>query len=126
METLGKPLYTIAFSEHGRWRACRQNLSSWDIDYVYEHGWRRHAVGARLCFLRLKDIPAGDRRLPTIARLEGTTLVLSKKGVPTLITCYREATGNLGALRKRPAYSREIQIRQARIETARLRDERPL
>jgi len=106
---------------HGAIRARRQNLMPEDLNYVLAYGWEHRAAGACFCSLRAKDMPVEDRRLATLRRLIGTTLVLSPGESSVVITCYREAAGGLVSLRKKCRYDRKAVARQHRREAERLR-----
>ena len=97
---------SLTLTEHGRWRARRQNLAPEDLRYVMEHGSEHRAAGACFCYLRGKDIPPEDRDVPAIARLAGTTLVLDARGAPVLLTCYRRPRGGFRGFRRLERYSR--------------------
>lgn len=97
---------SLMLTEHGRWRACRQNLAPEDLRYVVEHGSEHRAAGACFCYLRTKDIPPEDRRVASIARLAGTTLVLDARGAPVMLTCYRRPRGGFRVFRRLERYGR--------------------
>jgi len=92
-----------------------------DLNYVLAYGWEHRAAGACFCSLRAKDMLVEDRRLATLRRLIGTTLVLSPGESSVVITCYREAAGGLVSLRKKCRYDRKAAARQQRREAERLR-----
>jgi len=97
---------SLTLTEHGRWRARRQNLAPDDLRYVVEHGSEHRAAGACFCYLRTKDIPCEDRKVASIARLAGTTLVLDSHGAPVMLTCYRRPRGGFRVFRRLERYSR--------------------
>jgi hypothetical protein len=92
-----------AMSSHAVKRAAQRNLSSGDITYVIRHGRRLHRAGACFYFLAGKDIPKSDRRVDSIARLEGTTVMLDND-LDMIVTVYRNRVDGLKAIKKKRAY----------------------
>ena len=87
------------FSAHALLRMAQRNLSPADVEYVLRHGRRYRRAGVVHYFLGKKDIPKDDARDDAIARLEGTTVLVSpmgKGGAVEIITAYR----NRSALRR--------------------------
>ena len=104
----------VLVTEHGRWRARRQNLSPWELDYIATYGSEHRAAGACFCYLRTKDIPVEDQKVAAIARLAGTTLVLCAHGSPTVLTCYREPRGGFRVFLKLERFGRSKRSRRER------------
>ncbi len=69
-------------------RMAQRGLSKADIDYVMEHGRCLHNAGARAYFLGKRDIPKEDLRKDRYRRLEGTFVILDKRG-EQILTTYR-------------------------------------
>ena len=83
---------SVRFSEHALCRMAQRNVSPADVKYVLQHGRRYKRAGAIHCFLGKKDIPEDDARDDAIARLEGTTVLVTptwEKGSVEVITVYR-------------------------------------
>ncbi len=78
----------LSYSEHALTRIAQRGLSNSAIEYVIQHGQRYRRAGAIHCFLRKCDIPASDQGNDEYAKLEGTLVLLSRKG-RTVITVYR-------------------------------------
>ena len=66
---------------HAQRRMAQRNVSLADVRFVLKHGKRFHRAGAVFVHLRGKDIPKEKRHDKNITRLEGTTVVLSRRNV---------------------------------------------
>lgn len=80
----------IELSNHAVTRMAQRNLSTEDVEYVIQFGFRVRSGGALHYFLRHNDIPAGDRK--RAQRLEGTTVLMDRSG-QNIITVYRNRRG---------------------------------
>mgnify|MGYP001054826431 CR=1 FL=1 len=94
----------VYFTSHAVKRAAQRNLSPEDIHYVLQHGSKIHNAGACFCYLGEKDIVPGDRKQDSIARLEGTTLVLDPEQ-ESIVTLYRNRQKGMKAIRKKSSYT---------------------
>lgn len=88
------------FSDHAMTRMAQRHLSATEVEYVVLYGRRLHTGGAIHCFLRWKDIPQDDRGNANIARLEGTTVLLSADTTDTVITVFRNRSALKDITRK--------------------------
>ena len=89
----------LSYSEHALTRIAQRGLSDSAIEYVIQHGQRYRCAGAIHCFLRKCDIPASDQGNDAYAKLEGTLVILSRKG-RTVITVYRNRKASRQVRRK--------------------------
>lgn len=94
---------TLRFTVHSHRRMSQRGLSPSDVEYVVRNGTRYHKAGVIHCFLRKKDIPAGDRRDDALRRLEGTTVLLDPLKGEEVITTYRNRHA-LSKIRAKPKY----------------------
>ena len=92
-----------SMTAHAIRRASQRNLTQGDIAYVLKHGSKLYRAGACFYYLGGKDIPAKDKREDSIARLEGTTLVLDSDQ-ETIVTVYRNRERGLKDIRKKRDY----------------------
>ena len=93
----------VDFSKHALVRAEQRNLSEEAIRYVMAHGEKSHKAGARIYFLRKKDIPPWDRADKRWSRLAGTAVVLTKDG-RRVITVWRNRHKGRSRIRRKPDY----------------------
>jgi len=77
-----------SYSCHAGERCAQRNISPTDIAFVMRFGHLLHTGGAVFVFLGRRDIPDDCLADQHLARLEGTTLVLSRED-NSLITAYR-------------------------------------
>jgi hypothetical protein len=94
---------TLHFTVHSHKRMSQRGLSQRDVEYVVRNGTRYRKAGVIHCFLRKKDIPAGDRRDDALRRLEGTTVLLDPLKGEEVITTYRNRNA-LSKIRAKPKY----------------------
>ena len=94
----------LVITDHARQRMARRNVSKQQLSFILEHGEEMHCAGARLVYLRRKDIPEPLRRVDKFARLEGVTVVLSSDS-PTVMTVWRNRRHGLRRIRHKPRYS---------------------
>ncbi len=92
----------FTLSEHAENRAAQRNLPLDAIDYIIDHAKMIRQSGSLYFYLRNRDIPAQDQRFEHIARLAGTTLVVSPDR-ETIITLWRNRAGGLKHIRRRGA-----------------------
>ena len=74
-------------TEHARQRMAQRNLKEEHIDFVLKYGKVIHNSGAVFVFLGHRNIPAKYKGDDSVAKLEGTTLLMSNSGI--LITPYK-------------------------------------
>lgn len=86
---------------HSDARAAQRCLTDAEIEYILFFGKRYFCRGARMYFLRYKDLPESDRRRDECTRLVGTCVVLSEDR-HTVITVWRNRKSGLKWLRKKP------------------------
>lgn len=86
---------------HAEQRMAQRNLSWDDVHIVLMYGQRFHKAGAIFIYLRSRDIP--DDLLPDdrFARLEGTTIVVSRDEPGQILTVYRNRQGGAGHIRRK-------------------------
>jgi hypothetical protein len=74
-----------------------RDLTVVDLEYVLWFGRRYYCAGVLHVFMGSRDFPAQDKRIPGLARLEGTTIVLDPEDGETVITVYRnrKASGKI-------------------------------
>lgn len=94
----------LIITDHARQRMAQRNVSKQQLSFILEHGQETHCAGARLVYLRRKDIPESCRRVDKFARLEGVTVVLSSDS-PTVMTLWRNRRHGLRHIRRKPRYS---------------------
>ncbi len=75
-------------SRHSAVRISQRNIRAEDIAFVMRFGRHLHNGGALFVFLGQRNIPDEYRTDDRIAKLEGTTLVVSNDG-ECLVTAYR-------------------------------------
>lgn len=97
----------IQYTAHAISRRAQRNLSDADVQFVFEYGRRTHTAGALHIFLAGRDIPADRAVVRRFGHLEGTVLVLTSHGDPTLITAYRNRRG-FKAVRSKAKYDRRV------------------
>lgn len=95
----------VELSNHALTRMAQRNLSTEDVEYVLQFGYRVRSGGALHYFLRHADIPQGDRK--RTQRLEGTTVLMDRNG-QFIITVYRNRRG-LKVLRQKVKWEIEQQ-----------------
>lgn len=94
----------LAVSAHAARRMRQRGLSEEDVRYVVRHGHKRHAADALIYFLRDKDLPEHDARLRD--RLRGTAVIVSRLE-PFVITVWRNRSGGLRHIKRKPRCSRD-------------------
>lgn len=87
-------------TDHSDMRAGQRSLSREEIDYVLFFGKRHFCQGARLYYLRYKDLPPSDRRRDACTRLVGTCVVTSADH-RTVITVWRNRKTGLKLLHRK-------------------------
>lgn len=85
-------------SRHAAVRISQRNIRAEDIAFVMRFGRHLHNGGALFVFLGQRNIPDEYRTDDRIAKLEGTTLVMSRDGC--LITAYKNKKGLKKVLKK--------------------------
>ncbi|HRJ42581.1 MAG: DUF4258 domain-containing protein [Caldilineaceae bacterium] len=98
-------IQAVEVSHHAATRMAQRNLSTEDVEYVLQFGYRVRSGGALHFFLRFDDIPKADRK--RAQRLEGTTVLMDRSG-QFIITVYRNRRGLKGIRQK---VKREIEQR---------------
>ena len=97
--------HRVAFiSAHAYRRLAQRNLDPTDVDYVCAHGRRYHAGKALFIHLGRRDIPADDRRVDRLRRLEGTVLVLDPVTGLHLTTAYRNRNRGSRDIKRKSKY----------------------
>ena len=92
-------------SAHAGLRLAQRNLSPEDVRYVFTHGRMYHAGKAQFVHLGLRDIPADDRRIDRLRRLEGTVLVLDFASGQHLTTAYRNRRHGSRDIKRKPKHA---------------------
>ncbi len=77
------------FTSHAEWRMAQRNLSYRDLRFVLQYGEQSHRAGAVFICLRRCDIPNDKHICKQFARLEGTTVVMSRDEQGLIVTAYR-------------------------------------
>ncbi len=90
----------LQMSDHSEVRAAQRSLRPEELEYVLHFGKRYYCEGARVYYLRRKDLHPADRRSGAIARLVGTAVVIAWDS-QTVITVWRNRKGGLKFLRSR-------------------------
>jgi hypothetical protein len=75
-------------SKHAARRSGQRSFNDTEIAYVHAHGRLLRRTGIRFYFLGTRDVPPCDRKIGWIARLIGTTLLVSPDDT-MLITLYK-------------------------------------
>lgn len=88
----------VRFSSHARSRAARRNLEPADVEYVLAFGRPLQRTGCTIYFLARRDIPRADQHNSSIARLEGTAVLVARQG--EVITVYRNREAYRALCRK--------------------------
>lgn len=86
-------------SRHAVKRISQRNIRTEDIAFVMRFGRHLHNGGALFVFLGQRNIPDECKADDRLAKLEGTTLVMSKDG-SSLITAYKNKRGLKKVLKK--------------------------
>ncbi len=92
-------------TNHSEQRAAQRCLTTEEVEYVMQFGKRYFSEGARVYYLRRKDLPGADHRLDCWNRLVGTAVVVSCDR-QSVITVWRNRKTGLKFLRRRSAGSR--------------------
>jgi hypothetical protein len=95
---------TLQMSDHSKYRIAQRNLSTDKISYITTYGQCFHRAGAKIYYLRRRDIPEWDRNNDQLAKLIGTALILTKDG-RTLITAWRNQHNGLKHIKQKPDFS---------------------
>jgi len=93
----------LILTEHARKRMAQRNVSMAQICFIVEYGQQTHCAGAIFVTLRRKDIPASLRPQNEFGRLEGTTVVLSRRE-PVIMTVWRNRRRGLPYIRRKPRH----------------------
>lgn len=88
-------------TDHAEQRMAQRNLSWDDIHIVLMCGQRFHKAGAIFIYLRSRDIPDELQADNRFARLEGTTVVVSRDEMGQILTVYRNRQGGAGHIRRK-------------------------
>lgn len=91
-------------SRHAIKRLSQRNIHMVDVSFVLQFGIQVHNGGALFVFLGSKNIPTEFQADDRIAKLEGTTLVMSRDGC--LITAYRNKNALREIRKKNKSYRR--------------------
>jgi hypothetical protein len=94
----------ITFTHHARLRMAQRNVSLAQIWFILGHGHRCHRAGVVLVHLRRKDIPADDLANSQISCLEGTTVVLNRKGT-AVMTVWRNRNRGMQQISRKPRFA---------------------
>ena len=86
-------------SDHSKARAAQRRLTLEELEYVHQYGKRYFCEGARVYYLREKDLPPGDRRR-SWGNLVGTAVVVTLD-LRVVITTWRNRKAGLKFLRRR-------------------------
>jgi hypothetical protein len=98
---------------HVEQRMAQRNISWDDIHFVLQYGQRFHKAGAIHIFLRSRDIPQEMRAKKRFSRLEGTTIVVSRDDLGSIITVHRNRRNgakNLRCKRRNSRYSKHYEF----------------
>lgn len=87
-------------SDHSELRAAQRRLTEEEVEYVLQFGKRYFCHGAKVFYLRRKDLPASDLRREWWTRLIGTAVVITPDQ-QTVITVWRNRKSGLKLLRRR-------------------------
>ncbi len=90
----------LQMSDHSEQRAAQRSLRPEELEYVLQFGKRYYCEGARVYYLRRRDLHPADRRSGEITRLVGTAVVIAWDS-QTVITVWRNRKGGLKFLRSR-------------------------
>lgn len=93
----------INYSNHALQRMAQRNLSHEQTSFILRFGRYYHRAGAVLVHLRRKDIPSDLRANDIFARLEGTTVVLSRENW-SVVTVWRNRGKGLQHIRGKPRF----------------------
>ena len=96
---------------HSAYRSAQRGLTDDEIEYVYHFGSLFHREGALIYYLREQDVPLTDRNLDWAIHLVGTALVVAKDG-RCLLTAWRNRRSGMKLIRKKPAYSYNLDAHQ--------------
>jgi hypothetical protein len=91
-------------SNHSKLRAAQRRLTPDELEYVRQFGKRYFCEGARVYYLREKDLPPGDRRRQW-KNLVGTAVVMTLD-MQVVITTWRNRKSGLKFIRRRGQQSR--------------------
>ena len=91
-------------SHHSKERAAQRRLTPEELEYVRQFGKRYFCEGARVFYLREKDLPPGDRRRRW-GNLVGTAVVMSLD-MQVVITTWRNRKAGLKFIRQRSGGAR--------------------
>ena len=81
----------MQITQHAQKRCAQRNIDEQALKIVLRYGRKLHRTGVIFYFLGWSDLPLELRKKDHFARLQGTTLLVSKEG--ELITAYRDRTG---------------------------------
>ena len=101
------PQKRLILTDHARLRMAQRNVSATELSYIIRHGQEVHRAGAIMITLRQRDIPQEQRHSAIIARLEGTTIVLSREE-PLVLTDWRNRRSGSKHIRRKPVYNRQV------------------
>lgn len=97
---------TMTYTSHAQDRQAQRNLSTEDVQFVWEYGRTYRCAGALHVFLGRRDLPMDKAIYQRFAHLEGTTLILDDTHAePVLITVYRNRRGTK-RIRSKAKYER--------------------
>jgi hypothetical protein len=96
-----EPHLDIPQTHHLKQRMAQRNISPGDLDLVLQYGKEFHCAGAVHVHLRRRDIPA--RWQNEYARLEGTTIVLSRDETAGL-TVHRNRQSGPRRIKRKPSF----------------------
>ena len=105
LETLKADVRQFQPTGHACQRMAQRNVDLDEVYFILEHGKRLHRAGVMFVFLRRRDIPDPLRAEQRYRRLEGTTVVLSRRKLK-IITGYRNRSSGLQRIRRKPIRSR--------------------
>lgn len=94
---------SLIITRHAQQRMAQRNISLSDVLYVLQHGKCFHCSGTMQVHLRKTDLPARDRKLKQLSRLEGVTVVLSR-GNSSVLTVWRNRQHGVHHIRKKRLY----------------------
>ena len=95
---------SLIFTKHALKRMAQRNVSTTEISFILAHGTEINCAGARLVHLKCKDIPKSVCHDDQFARLQGSTVVLSKES-PVVMTVWRNRQKGLRHISHKPRHT---------------------
>ncbi|MCB9139688.1 MAG: DUF4258 domain-containing protein [Caldilineaceae bacterium] len=89
----------MRLTAHAEKRMRQRGLTRQDLGYVLRYGCKQHAAGARIYYLRDKDVARRNCRMGE--KLRGTAVVIARDA-PVIITVWRNRRGGLRRIKRKP------------------------